>query len=46
MVVTNVEKEMLLLKAQNESLSKRHIELEHVLLAQESSLKGKSPEVI
>lgn len=44
-VVTKVEKEMLLLKAQNESLSKKHKELEHILSAKESLLKGKSSEV-
>ena len=45
MLVTKVEKEMLLLKAQNESLCKKHKELEHILSAQESLLKGKSSEV-
>ena len=45
MVVTKVEKEMLLLKAQKESLSKKHTELEHILSAPETSLKGKSSEV-
>ena len=44
-VVTKVEKEMLLLKSQNESLSKNHTELEHIISAQESLLKGKSSEV-
>ena len=45
MIVTKVEKEMLLLKAENESLSEKHKELEHILSAQESLLKGKSSEV-
>ena len=44
-VVTEVEKAMLLLKAQNESLSKKHKELECILSVQESLLNRKLLEV-
>ena len=45
MFVTKIQKEMLLLKAQKESLSKKHKELEHILSAQESAMNEKSSEV-